>query len=398
MDNTILIDVQVAGIEVVGNSFEEVFLDFLNFVGQKEGLSPLVGVNYPVIKSKIKGQLKGVTDPQARWEGILREFLGKGAPVGSLAKSLSAHKTEWLASTARTGGVRIDEALHPSVLQGIERYGKVLLFVPTNNPIEAAFYQLFASDVIAGRKIHTYGSPEIVAAVKSTPSRNLFVVSVRPRKLRQKMLTENQTNGPFDIRTNFIFLASPSLDNDTMLYYDSQLAEMGIIWDIISLKVLASRLLILISLREQWLDPSKIIVVQIYNLPDYLRRGIRHNLFQEAYPVTFSYTHPLSKRPQRFPNTVWYVNWNRLVSTYKVLGLPQVQQYLEGLQFSSKAGYEVMPRDMVRYYGSRKLMQDKLNEIAESASVRNRLKAAHPHAELLPIKTVATASKSAAEV
>ena len=84
-----------------------------------------------------------------------------------------------------------------------------------------------------------------------------------------------------------------------------------------------------------------------------------------------------------------------LASEEQIVGFREIDDWISRQTFSSKPVFEMTPRDVIKYYGSRKLMQDKLNSISESASLRKRLDSTYPIADVLPIKTIVTGSKDA---
>lgn len=395
MTETILVDIQMSAVTLKGPSVEEVFFEFLEHLRVKESLPPFVKEDYKKIKRKLKMNLDSDLKLEQKFTPILSEFFGNSDKVIESAVRIVSLADDWL--TNGTGKSMVDITVDYGEYghKSLSKFGKVVYFMPTSNKIESVFYQLLFNRILPNNTVYNYHDSQFLDALEKADLQHLWVISARPGKLNKKLLGPLVSQNKFSFKDNFIYFASPDLDSKTMMYYDEQLTELGVIWDIFSLKILPSRMIILTMIKRKLLSQNDIILVQYFNLPEYIQRGIKLNIFQEAYPIVFSLTHPLSKRPMRFKRVVWYYNWMHLASEEQIVGFREIDDWISRQTFSSKPVFEMTPRDVIKYYGSRKLMQDKLNSISESASLRKRLDSTYPIADVLPIKTIVTGSKDA---
>lgn len=392
MTEVVLIDIQMSIVTLMGSTFKEIFQNLLEFAAKSHDISILPNV-YPEIKRKLKKLFENETNSELIWSSIIHEFVGPNINI-----SISAIVKNWIDSKPENIKIIIDPHFKPFCLKILERFYQVCFFVPTKNKVEKVFYECLLHNIIPNSKVFNYSDLELSELIKKTANEELFIVSARPRKLKEKMLSFEKINSVFNFRTNFIFFWNYNLYNETILYYDEQLIELGITWDIFNLKFLASRLLIMRKIRCKEINSSDLVLVQIYNSPEYINKGINLNLFYEGYPVIYSFAHPLSKRKPRFRKVVGYIKWGYLSTVYKKNSCESAIKFLSDQKFPNSFLAEIMPIEQTVFYSNRKQMQFLLNSIASSKIMAERLRMLFPTARILPIKSVVTDSRNFAEV
>ena len=392
MTEVVLIDIQMSIVTLIGSTFEEIFQNLLEFTAKSHDISILPYV-YPEIKRKLKKLYENETNSELIWSSIIYEYFGPNLTI-----SISEIVKNWIDSKPENIKIIIDPHFKPFCLKILERFYQVRFFVPTKDKVEKEFYECLLHHIIPNSKVFNYLDSELSELIKNTANEELFIVSARPRKLKEKMLSFEKINSVFNFRTNFIFFRNYNLYNETILYYDEQLIELGISWDIFNLKFLASRLLIMRKIRSKEIDSSDLVLVQIYNSPEYINKGVNLNLFYEGYPVIYSFAHPLSKRKPRFRKVVGYIKWGYLSTVYKKGSCESALKFLFAQKFTHSFPAEIMPIEQTIFYSNRKQMQFLLNSIASVKIMGERLRMLFPTARILPIKTLATESRNFTEV
>lgn len=390
------IDIQMSLITIIGPTPEGLLDHFIAFFQKHHNLSQPATLAYKQLKKKLNDEIKEAQTPIDLFHKIIREIFPKHSKEISHEKIISTF-SQWTSTKHADLKIILEKEGIESQFSLLEKNYKIVFFIPTKDKIQKAMYGLFLDMILPGRTVHNYSDELFLEAIKQVPVDDLYILSIRARKLKEKILKLANIENKFRFPTNFIFFTNMCLDVETQLYYDDQIIELGIIWDTFTLKFIYTRMDIINLVKDKLVNISDLVFVHLFNSDVYIKRGIQYNLFNEFCPFVFSYFNPLSKRALRSKKTIDYVRWGYFTTKMKKKNCDMAIKYLNSLS-PSNAIADVIGRNQLKYYMQRFEMQSFLNSVCESKILIDRLKMAYPEAKLVPIKTISTFSKQFLEV